>query len=45
VWQDGQQTKLTYAPASELAERYGLSDALASRLAAIDAISDAVASA
>jgi uncharacterized protein (DUF302 family) len=42
VWQDGAQTKLTYAGPRELAARYGLSDELAARLAAIDAITDAV---
>ncbi len=43
IWRDGDQTKLTYAPPSELAARYGLSDDLAARLAAIDAITDALA--
>jgi ribose 5-phosphate isomerase A len=43
IWRDGDQTKLTYAPPSELATRYGLSDALAGRLAAIDALTDALA--
>jgi uncharacterized protein (DUF302 family) len=42
VWDDGGQTKLAYAPPSELAARYGLSDELAARLAAIDAITDAL---
>ncbi|MHB8690256.1 MAG: DUF302 domain-containing protein [Solirubrobacteraceae bacterium] len=42
VWQDRDQTKLTYAGPRELATRYGLSDELAARLAAIDAITDAV---
>jgi uncharacterized protein (DUF302 family) len=42
VWADGGQTKLTYAPPAELAARYGLSDELAGRLAAVDAIADAV---
>jgi uncharacterized protein (DUF302 family) len=41
VWSDGDQTKLAYAPPAELAARYGLSDELASRLAAVDAITDA----
>jgi uncharacterized protein (DUF302 family) len=42
VWQDGEQTKITYAGARELAARYGLSEELAARLAAIDVITDAV---
>jgi uncharacterized protein (DUF302 family) len=42
VWQDGQQTKLSYAPPAELAARYGLSDELAGRLAAINVLTDAV---
>lgn len=42
VWADGEQTKLTYAPPAELAARYGLTDDLAARLAAVDAITDAV---
>jgi uncharacterized protein (DUF302 family) len=41
VWVDGADTKLTYAPPSELATRYGLSDELATRLAGIDAVTDA----
>jgi ribose 5-phosphate isomerase A len=43
IWRDGDQTKLTYAPPSELAARHGLSDELAGRLAAVDAITDALA--
>ena len=43
IWRDGEQTKLTYAPPRELAVRYGLSDELAARLAAVDAITDALA--
>jgi uncharacterized protein (DUF302 family) len=42
VWADGDQTKLSYVAPSELAVRYGLSDELATRLAAIDAVTDAV---
>jgi ribose 5-phosphate isomerase A len=42
IWRDGGQTKLTYAPPAELAARYGLSDELAGRLAAIDAVTDAL---
>ncbi len=43
IWRDGDQTKLTYAPPGELAVRHGLSDELAGRLAAVDAITDALA--
>ena len=43
VWRDGDQTKLTYAAPDVLAARYGLSDELAARLAAINAITDALA--
>ena len=42
VWADGGQTKLSYYGPNELAARYGLSDELAGRLAAIDAVTDAV---
>lgn len=42
VWDDDGQTKLSYAPPSELAERYDLDEALAARLAGIDAVTDAV---
>ena len=42
VWADGDQTNVTYAPPPVLAARYGLSDELADRLAAIDALTDAV---
>ena len=42
VWADGDQTKLSYAEPAELAARSGLSDELAGRLAAIDAVTDAV---
>jgi uncharacterized protein (DUF302 family) len=42
VWADGGQTKLTYAPPSELAARYDLDDELAGRLAAVEAITDAL---
>jgi uncharacterized protein (DUF302 family) len=41
VWDDGGQTRLAYAGPDELAARYGLSDELAARLAAIDAVTDA----
>ena len=43
IWRDGDQTKLTYASPGVLAARYGLSDDLAARLAAIDALTDALA--
>jgi ribose 5-phosphate isomerase A len=43
IWRDGDQTKLTYASPCELAARHGLSDELAARLAAIDALTDALA--
>jgi uncharacterized protein (DUF302 family) len=42
VWADGDQTKLNYDGPAELAARYGLSDELAGRLSAIDAVTDAV---
>jgi len=42
VWADGDQTKVSYTAPSELAHRYGLSDALAARLAGIEALTDAV---
>jgi uncharacterized protein (DUF302 family) len=41
VWADGDQTKVTYTAPAALAERYGLPDDLASRLAGIDALTDA----
>jgi uncharacterized protein (DUF302 family) len=41
-WDDGGETKLAYAGPAELAARYGLSDELAARLAAIDVITDSV---
>jgi uncharacterized protein (DUF302 family) len=41
VWDDGGETKLAYTAPAELAERYGLSDQLAARLAAIHAVTDA----
>jgi ribose 5-phosphate isomerase A len=43
IWRDGDQTKLTYASAEVLAARYGLDDELAARLAAINALTDALA--
>jgi uncharacterized protein (DUF302 family) len=42
VWDDEGQTKLTYTAPAALAARYGLSDELAGRLAAIDPLTDAV---
>ncbi|MEN3311564.1 MAG: hypothetical protein V7645_893 [Actinomycetota bacterium] len=42
VWADEDQTKVSYAGPNELAARYGLSDELAGRLSAIDAVTDAV---
>jgi uncharacterized protein (DUF302 family) len=42
VWDDEGQTKLTYTAPAALAVRYGLSDDLAARLAAIDPLTDAV---
>jgi uncharacterized protein (DUF302 family) len=42
VWADGSQTKMTYAPPETLAARYDLDDALAGRLAGINAVTDAV---
>jgi uncharacterized protein (DUF302 family) len=44
VWDDGGQTKLTYTAPAALAARYGLSDELAKRLAAIDPLTDALIS-
>lgn len=44
VWDDGGQTKLTYSAPAALAARYGLSDELAKRLAAIDPLTDALIS-
>ena len=42
IWADGDQTKLSYEEPQELAARYGLSDELAGRLSAVDAVTDAV---
>jgi uncharacterized protein (DUF302 family) len=41
IWQDGDQTKVSYTATAALADRYGLSDELAGRLAAIDPLTDA----
>jgi len=43
VWDDGGRTQLNYVEPAELARRYGLTDELAARLAAIDSVTDAVA--
>jgi uncharacterized protein (DUF302 family) len=43
VWDDEGQTKLSYVPSADLAERYGLSGELADRLAGIDAVTEAAA--
>jgi uncharacterized protein (DUF302 family) len=42
VWADGDQSKVSYTAPSELARRYQLDDELASRLAGIEAVTDAV---
>ena len=42
IWADGEQTRISYTGPKELAARYGLSDELAARLAAVDTITDAV---
>ncbi|HVH65258.1 MAG TPA: DUF302 domain-containing protein [Candidatus Acidoferrum sp.] len=41
VWADGDHTKMSYPAVAALAARYGLSDELANRLGAIDALTDA----
>jgi uncharacterized protein (DUF302 family) len=41
VWADGDQTKVSYTSPGALADRYGLSDDLAGKLAGIDALTDA----
>ncbi len=41
VWADGPQTKLSYTTPRALADRYGLSEDLASRLRGIDVLTDA----
>jgi len=45
IWDDEGQTRLTYTDPAALAARYGLSDGLAARLAAIDPLTDAVVAA
>jgi uncharacterized protein (DUF302 family) len=42
VWEDARTTKLSYTAPAALAVRYGLSDDLASRLAGIAGVTDAV---
>ncbi len=42
IWSDGDQTKVSYTAPSELAGRYRLADELATRLAGIDAVTDAI---
>jgi len=42
VWADGAQTKVSYVPPKVLAARYDLSPELASHLAAIDPLTDAL---
>jgi uncharacterized protein (DUF302 family) len=44
VWDDDGQTRVSYTAVAELAARYGLSDELAARLAAIDGLTDALVS-
>jgi uncharacterized protein (DUF302 family) len=41
IWADGEQTKVSYYGPAALAARYGLSDDLAAKLAAIDPLTDA----
>jgi len=41
VWTDGAQTRVSYTAPAALAARHGLSDELAGRLGAIEAIVDA----
>jgi len=43
VWDDGGETKLAYLAPAELAERYGLDEELAARLAGIEPIAAAAA--
>jgi uncharacterized protein (DUF302 family) len=42
IWADNGQVKVSYTPPTELARRYRLSNELATRLAAIDALTDAL---
>jgi len=42
VWEDGNQTKVSYTDPAELAGRYHLGDDLAERLAEVPTLVDAV---
>jgi len=42
IWDDGGETKVSYAAPRVLAERYGLSDEVAAPLAGIEALTDAL---
>jgi uncharacterized protein (DUF302 family) len=42
IWADGDQVKVSYVPPAELGRRYQLSDDLTARLAAIDALTEAL---
>ncbi len=44
IWADGDQTRVTYTSPTALAARYHLSDEMASRLAGIDSLTDALIS-
>jgi uncharacterized protein (DUF302 family) len=44
VWDDDGQTRVSYTAPPELGARYGLSDDLSARLAAIDGLTDALVS-
>jgi uncharacterized protein (DUF302 family) len=44
IWADDRQVKVTYVPPAEVGRRYDLSDDLTARLAAIDALTDALVS-
>jgi uncharacterized protein (DUF302 family) len=43
IWDDSGETKVSYPSPAALAERYGLSEDLAARLAGIDPLTDALA--
>jgi uncharacterized protein (DUF302 family) len=45
VWDDDGQTRVSYTATTELGARYGLSNELTARLAAIDGLTDALVSA
>ena len=42
IWADGTQTKVSYTAPQALADRWGLGDELAARLAGIDVLTDAL---